>query len=59
MTIYYFELETKQTGWLRMEAESLDEAANDVHENGFDASGVIESNVSTKVVSIEGGEEGD
>lgn len=59
MPIYYFEIETKQTGWLRMEANSEDEAMNDVKENGFDVSDLIESDVRTKVVSIEGGEEED
>ena len=59
MTTYYFEIETKQVGWLRMEADSADEAMNDVKENGFEVSDLIESNVKTTVVSIEGGEEGD
>ena len=59
MPIYYFEVETKQTGWLRMEADSEDEAMNDVKENGFDVSDLIDSNVRTTVISIEGGEEED
>lgn len=59
MPTYYFEIETRQTGWLRMEADSEDEAMNDVKENGFDVSNLIESDVRTVVVSIEGGEEGD
>jgi hypothetical protein len=59
MAVFYFEIEAKQTGWLRMEAGSADEAMNDVKENGFDASDIIESKITTKVVSIEGGEEGD
>ncbi len=59
MTVYYFEIETKQTGWLRMEADSGDEAMNDVKENGFGVLNLIESNVKTEVISIEGGEEGD
>ena len=59
MPIYYFEIETKQTGWLRMEADSEDEAREDVADNGFDVSDLIESDVRTVVVSIEGGEEGD
>lgn len=59
MPIYYFEIETKQTGWLRMEADSEDEAREDVADNGFDVSDLIDSNVRTVVVSIEGGEEKD
>lgn len=59
MPTYYFEIETKQTGWLRMEADSEDEAREDVADNGFDVSDLIDSNVRTTVVSIEGGEEGD
>jgi DNA-dependent RNA polymerase auxiliary subunit epsilon len=59
MPIYYFEIETKQTGWLRMEADSEDEAREDVADNGFDVSDLIDSNVRTVVVSIEGGEEED
>ena len=59
MTTYYFEIETKQNGWLRMEADTQEEAMNDVKKNGFGASDLIDSNVKTTVVSIEGGEEGD
>ena len=59
MPIYYFEIETKQVGWLRLEADSATEAMNDVKENGFNASDIIESNVRTTVVSIDGGEEGE
>lgn len=59
MPIFYFEIETRQVGWLRMEADSADDAMNDVKENGFDVSELIESNVKTTVTSIEGGEEGD
>ena len=59
MPIYYFEIETKQTGWLRMEANSEDEAREDVADNGFDVSDLIDSNVRTTVISIEGGEEED
>jgi DNA-dependent RNA polymerase auxiliary subunit epsilon len=59
MPIYYFEVETKQTGWLRMEADSEDEAREDVADNGFDVSDLIDSNVRTTVISIEGGEEQD
>ena len=59
MPIYYFETETKQTGWLRMEADSEDEAREDVADNGFDVSDLIDSNVRTSVISIEGGEEKD
>lgn len=59
MPIYYFEIETKQTGWLRMEADSEDEAREDVAKNGFDVSDLIESDVRTSVISIEGGEEED
>ena len=59
MAIYYFEIETKQTGWLRMEADSEDEAREDVADNGFDVSDLIDSNVRTTVISIEGGEEED
>jgi len=59
MPIYYFEIETKQTGWLRMEADSEDEAREDVADNGFDVSDLIDSNVRTTVISIEGGEEED
>jgi hypothetical protein len=59
MPIYYFEIETKQTGWLRMESDSEDEAREDVADNGFDVSDLIDSNVRTVVVSIEGGEEED
>jgi hypothetical protein len=59
MPIYYFEIETKQTGWLRMDADTTEEAMNDVKKNGFNAADIIESNVELKVVSIEGGEEGD
>ena len=59
MPIYYFEVETKQTGWLRMEANSEDEAREDIADNGFDVSDLIDSNVRTVVVSIEGGEEED
>jgi DNA-dependent RNA polymerase auxiliary subunit epsilon len=59
MPIYYFEVETKQTGWLRMEADSEDEAREDVADNGFDVSDLIDSNVRTTVISIEGGEEED
>jgi hypothetical protein len=59
MPIYYFEIETKQTGWIRMEAKSRKEAVNDIKENGFEVYNVIESDVKTEVVSIEGGEEED
>ncbi len=59
MPIYYFEIETKQTGWLRMEADSEDEAREDINDNGFDVSDIIDSNVRTSVISIEGGEEED
>jgi len=59
MPVYYFEIETKQTGWLRLEADNAEDAMNDVKENGFDASDIIDSTVDLKVLSIEGGEEGD
>ena len=59
MPIYYFEVEIKQTGWIRMESDSKSEAIEDIKENGFDVFDVIESDVKTEVVSIEGGEEED
>ena len=60
MPDYYFEIETKQTGWIRLCADSLEEAANDVKKNGFDVcNNLIERNFEIAVVSIEGGEEGD
>jgi hypothetical protein len=59
MTIYYFGIEVHQTGWIRIEASDNQTVMDDIHENGFDASDIIESNVRTQVVSIEGGEEGD
>ena len=60
MPDYYFEIETKQTGWIRLCADSLEEAANDVKKNGFDVcNNLIERNFEITVVSIEGGEEGD
>ena len=42
-----------------MEADSEDEAREDVADNGFDVSDLIDSNVRTTVISIEGGEEQD
>jgi len=59
MPIYYFEVELKQMGWIRMEAKFRKEAVNDIKENGFEVYNVIESDVKTEVVSIEGGEEED
>lgn len=59
MPIYYFEVELKQMGWIRMEAKSRKEAVNDIKENGFEVYNVIESDIKTEVVSIEGGEEKD
>ena len=60
MTDYYFEIETRQTGWLRVCGDSLEDAVNDVKKNGFDVcNNLIERSFETTVVSIEGGEEVD
>ena len=60
MPTYYFEIETKQTGWIRVVADSLKDAANDVKKNGFGVcENLVESDVKTTVTSIEGGEERD
>jgi len=55
MSIYYFEIEETKTGWLRVEAESLDEARDEVLEGGFDD--CIESEEHKEVTILCGGEE--
>ena len=57
MPIYYFEVETKQTGWLRIEAKNEKIAKDRIYKDGFEAAGTIENKFSNVVTSVEGGEE--
>jgi len=55
MPTYYFEIEETTTGWLRIEADSLDEARDEVLENGFNGD-IIGSEEHTEITIIDGGE---
>ena len=62
MPVYYFEVETKQTGWIRIEAKNEKIAKDRIYKDGFEAAGTIaagtiENKFSTVVTSVEGGEE--
>ena len=57
MGIYYFEIEQVTKGWLRISAPTLEEATNDVAENGFAASDIVGSEEHTEVTIEDGGEE--
>jgi hypothetical protein len=59
MTIYYFEIEETTKGWLRIEADTLEEAREDVEENGFNASDMVEAEEYKEVTILDGGEEED
>ena len=36
MTLFYFVIEQVKKGWLTVDAETVEEATQDVQENGFD-----------------------
>ena len=64
MPTYYFEIEVVTIaknktikGWLRIEADTLEEATDDVLENGFNASDIIGSKEQKEVTVLDGGEE--
>lgn len=57
MPAYYFEVEIKQTGWIRIEAKNEKSAKDRIYKDGFEAPGIIENKFSTVVTSVEGGEE--
>lgn len=58
MPVFYFEINEERKGWLRIEAPTLEEAREDVKENGFDASDIVGSEYHTDVTfEEEGGEE--
>ena len=57
MPVYYFEVETKQTGWIRIKTKNEKIAKGRIYKDGFEAPGIIENKFSTVVTSVEGGEE--
>jgi hypothetical protein len=59
MPIYYFEIEETKSGWLRIEADTLEEAKDDVSENGFGASDIVGAEEHKEVTILDGGEEED
>ena len=59
MPTYFFEIEETRKGWLRIEADTLEEATEDVEENGFDASDNVGSEEQKEVTILDGGEEQD
>jgi hypothetical protein len=59
MATFYFEVEETRKGWLTIEADTLEEAREDVEENGFDASDIIGAEEQKEVTITGGGEEED
>ena len=59
MPTYYFEIEETTKGWLRIEADTLEEATEDVEENGFNASDIVGAEEHKEVTILDGGEETD
>ena len=57
MPIYYFEIEETTKGWMRIEADTFEEAQEDVEENGFDASDIVGAEEQKEVTILDGGEE--
>jgi hypothetical protein len=59
MPTYYFEIEETTKGWLTIEADTLEEAREDVEENGFGASDIVGAEEHKEVTILDGGEEED
>lgn len=59
MTIFYYEIIQERKGWLRIDADSKEAAEAEIKKDGFEASGVIGSEVHEEVTIEAGGEEVD